>query len=392
MTEGDHLMTACGLICRCGAVLVAILAVLVGSLVAGVPGQLGLWRYLDKRVDASGNSRIKGVVPFIHSEPWGFNHSTLGPEALKGRIFAVTGANVGLGLGTVQYLALHGGTVIMGCRSQSNCDDAARSVRKDAPGVTLIPLVLDLSSFKSIKQFAENVHQKTQKLHSLILNAGIMQAPFGLTTDGIEQQIGVNHFGHAYLVQLLEDLLKLTATKELPATLVVVSSASHFQSYPEGVRLSLATINDPSTYNMALAYGQSKLANILFAQQQAERLKPYNVLVNALHPGVVDTELARYVGERIYAAFPSGVDLLNQFGLVQKIRTFVASLIWSPKDAALTQVYAAVSPDILSKHITGKYFHPIARETLPDRVHATNTTLQKQFWDFTQEVLKSKAK
>jgi len=280
----------------------------------------------------------------------------------------------------------------MGCRSQKNCDEAARSIQKDAPKATLIGLVLDLSSFKSIKQFAAEVHQKTKKLHSLILNAGIMRLPFGLTEDGIEQQIGVNHFGHAYLVQLLEDLLKQTATADLPATLVVVSSGSHFESYPEGVRLSLDAINNASAYNEGLAYGQSKLANVLFAQQQAVLLKSHNILVNSLHPGIVETELGRYVGDRIYAAFPSAVDVLLRFGLVQKLRAFVGSLIWNPKDAALTQVYVAVSPEVLSKRITGKYFHPIARETLSDRVHAANATLQKKFWDFTQDVLKAKAK
>jgi len=385
-------MGFCRLVCRFGFVLAALFAVFVGCLVANVPGQLGLWRYLDTRVDSQGNSRAKGLIPVIHEGPWGFNHNTLGPEALKGRTYLVTGANVGLGYGTVHYLSMHGGTVIMGCRSQKNCDEAARNIKKDSPKATVIGLVLDLSSFKSIKQFAAEVHQKTQKLHSLILNAGIMRVPFGLTEDGIEQQIGVNHFGHAYLVQLLEDLLKKTATAELPATLVVVSSGSHFESYPEGVRLSLAAINNPANYNEGLAYGQSKLANVLFAQQQAERLKPHNVLVNSIHPGIVDTELARYIGDRIYAAFPSAVDLLLRYGLVQKLRAFVASLIWDPKDAALTQVYVAVSPHVLSNRITGKYFHPIARETLSDRVHATNATLQKRFWDLTQEVLSAKAK
>jgi len=385
-------MGFCRLVCQFGFVLVALFAILVGCLVANVPGQLGLWRYLDNRVDSQGNSRLRGIIPIIHDGPWGFNHTTLGPEALKGRTYLVTGANVGLGLGTVHYLSLHGGSVIMACRSQKNCDEAAQTIRKDAPSATLIPLVLDLSSFKSIKQFAEGVRGKTQKLHSIILNAGIMRLPFGLTVDGIEQQIGVNHFGHAYLVQLLEDLLKQTATKDLPATIVVVSSGSHFQTYPEGVRLSLDAINNASNYDEGLAYGQSKLANVLFAQQQAERLKPHNILVNAIHPGVVDTELARHIGDRIYATFPRAVDLLVRFGAVRKLREFIGSLIWDPKDAALTQVYAAVSPDVLSKRITGKYFHPIARETLADRVHATNVTLQKSFWALTEEVLKAKAK
>lgn len=360
-------------LCRFGGVLVALVAVLIGALFAGVPGHLGLWDYLDQN-----NIRVKGLLPFIHRGPWGFNHSTLSSRALEDRVFVVTGANVGLGLATVDYLAHHGGSVILGCRSMNKCEEAVKSVKSEAPQANLIPLVLDLSSFKSIKKFAEDVHHKTKKLHSLILNAGIMRTPFGLTADGIEQQIGVNHFGHAYLVQLLEDLLKTTATQQLPATLVVVSSSAHFNSYPEGVRLSLSEINNQSSYNEASAYGQSKLANVLFAQQQAERLRSHNVLVNVVHPGLVDTELARYMGESFQAQFPSVVALLNKLGLVQRLKELFSSLIWSPRDAALTQVYAAVSPSILAKHVTGKYFHPIARETLPERVHATNTTLQQR--------------
>jgi NAD(P)-dependent dehydrogenase (short-subunit alcohol dehydrogenase family) len=280
----------------------------------------------------------------------------------------------------------------MGCRSQKNCEEAARIIKIEAPSATLIPLVLDLSSFKSIKQFAVEVNKATQKLNSLILNAAIYFRPYGLTEDGLEQVIGVNHFGHAYLVQLLEGLMKQSATKELPGTIVVVTSNVHYESYPEGVRLSVAALNDPAVYDDRLAYGQSKLANVLYAQELALRLRPFGILVNSVHPGGVDTN----VGDRLTAEFqtanPSVAGVLHRFGLVRRFKDMLKFLLWNQKDAALTQVYAAVSPEVISKRIHGKYFHPIAREAIPCPVHATNATLQKGLWDFTEEVLRSKAK
>jgi NAD(P)-dependent dehydrogenase (short-subunit alcohol dehydrogenase family) len=379
-------MGICRVVARLGVLLVAVVAILVGCLLANVPGQLGLWKYVDSY------HYYKGIIPVIHSGDWGFNHSSLGPESLKGRTVLVTGANAGLGLSTVQYLATRGATVIMGCRSQKNCDETARIVKNDAPSATLVPLVLDLSSFKSIKQFAVEVNKTTQKLNSLILNAGIFQYPYGLTEDGLEQVIGVNHFGHAYLVQLLEGRMKQSATKDLPGTIVVVTSNLHYESYPEGVRLSVAALNDPATFDELKSYGQSKLANVLYAQELAVRLRPYGILVNSVHPGGVDTNITNKLGETIQTDYPFLSDVFLRVGVVKKIKELLTLILWSPKDAALTQLYAAVSPEVISKRIHGKYFHPIARETIPCPVHASNVTLQKGFWDFTEEVLLSKAK
>lgn len=379
-------MGICGVFLRLSAVFAALFAVLVGCLIADVPGQLGLWRHLDKF------PYTKGITPVVHDGPWGFNHSTLSETALAGRTVLVTGANAGLGYASAHYLALHGASVILACRTQKKCDEAVNRVKADAPSASLVPLVLDLGSFQSIKQFAEEVLQTTPKLHSLILNAGIYRYPFGVTVDGIETQIGVNHFGHAYLVQLLESRLKQSASKELPATIVVVSSAEHYNSYPEGVRLSLSALNDPSTYDTNLAYGQSKLANVLYAQELAERLRPFGILVNSVHPGGVDTSLTDHIIDSLNVSFPSLAQTLHRFGVIKGLRLFVANSLWTAKDAALTQVYAAVSPEIITKRVHGKYFHPIARESLPCRIHATNTTLQKGLWEFTEQVIKEKAK
>jgi len=379
-------MGVCRLLVRLGVYFVALVAILVGCLLADVPGQLGLWRHLDSL------PRFRGIIPKIHEGEWGFNHSSLGPEALQGRTVLVTGANAGLGLASVHYLATHGATVIMGCRSQENCDEAARIIKQDAPSATLIPLVLDLASFKSIKHFAEEVNKATPKLHSMILNAGVLKYSFGLTEDGLEQDIGVNHFGHAYLVQLLEGLLKRSASKELPSTIVVVSSNSHYQSYPEGVRLNLTALNDPAEFKPSQTYGQSKLANVLYAQELAARLRPYGILVNSVHPGTVATEIVIRLFEDIQNTHPSIATLFSNFGVARRVKDLLGSFVWNQKDAALTQVYAAVSPEIISKRVHGKYFHPIARENPPCTIHATNTTLQKGLWDLTEEVLRSKAK
>lgn len=364
----------------------ALFAVLVGCLVADVPGQLGLWRYLDKL------PYTKGITPWIHDGPWGFNHSTLSSSALVGRTILVTGANTGLGYASVEYLALHGASVIMGCRTQKSCNEAAQRIKAEAPGSSLVPLVLDLGSFRSIKKFSEEVLEAAPKLHSLILNAGIYRHPFNLTKDGIETQIGVNHFGHAYLVQLLEARLKQSASKELPATIVVVSSAEHYNSYPEGVRLSLAALNDPTNYNPDKAYGQSKLANVLYAQELAERLRPSGILVNSVHPGGVDTSLTDHIIESLNVSQPALAGLLHRYGVIKNLRAYVASNLWSAKDGALTQVYAAVSPEIINKRVHGKYFHPVAREAVPCRIHATNATLQKALWQLTEEVIRERAK
>lgn len=375
----------CRTFVRLGVYLTALLAVFVGCLIADVPGQLGLWRYLDSLPYS------KGIIPKVHEGEWGFNYTTLGPEALQGRTVLVTGANAGLGLGSVHYLATHGATVIMGCRSQENCDEAARIVKHDAPSATLIPLVLDLASFKSIKHFADQVNQAVPKLNSLILNAGLGKYSFELTEDGLEQDMGVNHFGHAYLVQLLEGLLKRSASKDLPSTIVVVASNSHYTSYPEGVRLNLTAINDPALFQPALAYGQSKLANVLYAQELAARLRPFGILVNSAHPGTVATEFVMRLFEGLRSAHP-GLSTVLQSGVAQRVKDLLATFIWSQNDAALTQVYAAVSPEILSKRVHGKYFHPVARENTPCAIHATNTTLQKGLWDLTEEVIRSRAK
>merc|ERR1712194_603131 len=128
---------------------------------------------------------------------------------------------------------------------------------------------------------------------------------------------------------------------------------------------------------MGKAYGQSKLANVLFAQELATRVKDSNILVNSIHPGGVDTELARHLTDMIKQVSTTAATLLLEL---------TANAAWHPKEAALTQIYASVGPSLKQNKITGKYYHPIARLNAPDP-HAQNMTLQKHLWKLTEDYL-----
>lgn len=159
------------------------------------------------------------------------------------------------------------------------------------------------------------------------------------------------------------------------ATISVVSSLAHTMSYPDGVRLNLSEMNDPAKYDSFLAYGQSKLANVLFTQELAERLQSENkkVLVNAVHPGAVLTDLMRHHPE------------WGQW-IVENVLSF---LFYQSDDAALTQLYVSVSPEHVKKKTTGKYFVPIAVESQTSD-QAKDKTLQKGLWEFSEKVLQEK--
>lgn len=237
--------------------------------------------------------------------------------------------------------------------------------------------MLDLGSFASIRRCADELAEKHISLDGLMLNAGIMVPPFALTVDGLESQIGTNHFGHFLLTKLLLPKLQHAAAAKGVATVVSVSSAAHYDSYPEGIRPTIAAMNDEKTYDKGKAYGQSKLANVLFAQELATRVQGQNVLVNAAHPGLVDTELGRHIA-----------DTVGETAAKWLKTNLMENAAWTPKTAALTQVYAQVGPSLRKEKVTGKYFHPVARLTKPDP-HAFDEKLQKHLWDLTEDFIAS---
>ena len=185
----------------CGILLSIIkwVTIIVGMILLlmyfGVFTRLGAYSWIDSYKDSDGNERFKGIAPWVHhGKPWGFKLKELKDGSLADRVIIVTGANVGLGFSSAVALAGKGAEVVMACRSPEKCAKAAEDARERIQTMKghghVHPMILDLASFESIRLFVENFHSKYSSLHSLMLNAGIMMTPFGLTADGIEQQIG----------------------------------------------------------------------------------------------------------------------------------------------------------------------------------------------------------
>ncbi len=208
--------------------------------------------------------------------------------SFAGRTVIVTGANSGLGAVTARELARTGASIIMAVRNTGKGEAAARQM----PGQVEVR-ELDLQDLSSVRRFAEGV----SRVDVLINNAGIMAAPYALTVDGFESQLGTNHFGHFALTNLL--LPKLTDR------VVTVSSMAHWAG-----RINLDDPNWKSRrYSPWLAYGQSKLANLLFTSELQRRLGAVDSPLRALaaHPGYSHTNLQGASGRRLGDAAMSAV-------------------------------------------------------------------------------------
>lgn len=176
---------------------------------------------------------IGGEVARYVSPPYSFNDI---PD-LTGKVAIVTGSNTGIGYVTVRELARKGAKVIVAARSEEKGKEAVRKIKAELgsiPGADLVEFIkLDLGSFAEVKKFAKDFTHRRLKLDMLILNAGVMAPPYGLTVDGFETQIGTNHLGHFLLVKLLMPIIKASKSR-----LVHVSSIAHMGTFPEGIRTS----------------------------------------------------------------------------------------------------------------------------------------------------------
>jgi NAD(P)-dependent dehydrogenase (short-subunit alcohol dehydrogenase family) len=206
---------------------------------------------------------------------------------LHGKRILVTGVSAGLGIETARSLAAHGAYVVGAARDLTKAETATTEVRKAAAanggGFELIEL--DLASLKRVRASAEKLLAKKEPLDVVIANAGVMATPLGKTADGFETQFGTNHLGHFLFVNRVAPLIRKGGR------LINLSSAGH--------RFSNVDLDDPNfertPYDPFVAYGRSKTANILFAVAFDQRHRSRGVRAAAVHPGVIHTELARYV-------------------------------------------------------------------------------------------------
>jgi len=206
---------------------------------------------------------------------------------MTGKTVIITGANTGIGKATATELAKREARVILACRDVAKGEKAAMDIRSVTKSGELIVRYLDLASFASIRSFVDEIQREHVHVNVLINNAGVYHCPERWTTeDGLEMQMGVNHFGHFLLTNLLLDGLKAS----VPSRVVVVSSGLHQYG-----NIEFNNLNSEYVYDKSAAYNNSKLANNLFARELARRCRSTGVHVHCLRPGMVRSDLGRHV-------------------------------------------------------------------------------------------------
>ncbi len=226
-----------------------------------------------------------------------------------GRVAVITGGSGGLGLETARVLAAHGATVVLAGRDPAKLGRAAAELQAARPDASVQTAELDLASLDSVRTAAAELAARFATLDLLVNNAGLMFPPYGLTKDGYELQFGTNHLGHFALTGLLlPQLLAVPGSR-----VVTVSSNGHRVG-----RINFTDLNSARHYERHLAYGQSKLANLMFTYELQRRLAAGNASTIALaaHPGTARTELTRHMSGLSNAAMGPRFRAVNSW-LVQ---------------------------------------------------------------------------
>jgi NAD(P)-dependent dehydrogenase (short-subunit alcohol dehydrogenase family) len=283
-----------------------------------------------------------------------------------GRTVVVTGANSGVGYETCRALAAHGATVIMAVRDERRGQAARDRLLAQSTG-TLEVARLDLADLDSVRAFAADLVERDAPVDVLVNNAGIGMPPRALTKQGFESQFGVNHLGHFALTGLLLPLLR----RGSGARVVTVSS----EAYRNGV-IDFDDLNGERSYRPAVAYQQSKLANVLFGLELDRRLRANRIPVasTVAHPGFASTNLPN-----------SGARGL--VGLVLRVGNAV--LAQSAERGAWSQLYAAGAPDVEGGQffgpggLAGMWGHPVL---LNPRGQATDPEAARRLWEVSTDL------
>ena len=280
----------------------------------------------------------------------------------SGRIAVVTGANTGIGFETAAALAAKGAHVVLAVRNLDKGKDAAARITRRSPGASVALQELDLTSLDSIRAAAEQLRSDHDRIDLLINNAGVMMTPKSATKDGFELQFGTNHLGHfAFTGLLLDRLLPIAGSR-----VVTVSSIGH----RIGGGIKLDDLQSERSYSRTGAYGQSKLANLLFTYELQRRMVGNNTIAVAAHPGSSKSELSRNVPPLVRVAF----DPLE---------------LQDAAMGALPTLRAATDPGVLG----GQYFGPDGFAQLrgyPKVVASSNRShdvdLQRRLWAVSEEL------
>ncbi|XP_039825109.1 short-chain dehydrogenase TIC 32, chloroplastic-like isoform X2 [Panicum virgatum] len=311
---------------------------------------------------------------FYRKGPSGFSGASTAEEVTagvdgRGLVAVITGASSGIGLETARVLAMRGVHVVMAVRNVSAGLAAQEAIAAKIPGARMDVLELDLSSMASVRRFASEFESLNLPLNILINNAGVMTRYCKLSCDGLELHFATNHIGHFLLTNLLLENMKNSCRDSgVEGRIVNLTSSGHFMTYPEGICFD--KIHDPSGLNDFIAYGQSKLANILHCNELSRILKEegMNTSANAVHPGVITTNLFR---DRTIVSV-----LLNSIGKI---------ICRSVEQGAATTCYVAMHPQI--KGLSGKYFANCNIGSPSSQ--ASDPELAKKLWQFSLQTVSS---
>ena len=261
------------------------------------------------------------------NESW---HASDMPDQ-AGRVAVVTGATSGTGFVAAQVLAERGATVVLACRDARKTQEAIQRIRQAQPAARVEAQALELGSLRSVREAAAAIKARWGRLDLLINNAGVMIPPYGKTDDGFETQLGTNHYGHFALTGLLLDRILATPGSRV----VTMSSGAHRLG-----RINFDDLNAERGYRAWAAYGQSKLANLLFTYELQRRLAAASsgTIAVAAHPGWARTGLQRHA---------NGV-----LGVLMAV--FAPVLSQGPEGGAMPLLRAATDPTVQG----GAYFGP----------------------------------
>jgi len=277
-------------------------------------------------------------------------------SGMGGKVVLITGGTSGIGKAAATALAGMGATVVITGRNEERGKRALQEIREESgnDGVELI--LADLTVQDEVRRLAEELRERHNQLEVLVNNAGLVSSERTETPDGIETQLAINHLAPFLLTNLLLDLLKESA----PSRIVTVSSDAH-----RWAKIDLDDLQSRKRYRGMQVYGKTKLANIMFTYELAERLEGTGVTANCMHPGGVNTNFGN-----------------NQGGPMNLLFRLFKPFMRSPEQGADTLIYLASSPEV--EGMTGKYLADRKVKAASDAAY--DETTRKRLWEASEEL------
>ena len=277
-------------------------------------------------------------------------------SGMGGKVVLITGGTSGIGKAAATALAGMGAIVVITGRNEERGKRALQEIREESgnDGVELI--LADLTVQDEVRRLAEELRERHNQLEVLVNNAGLVSSERTETPDGIETQLAINHLAPFLLTNLLLDLLKESA----PSRIVTVSSDAH-----RWAKIDLDDLQSRKRYRGMQVYGKTKLANIMFTYELAERLEGTGVTANCMHPGGVNTNFGN-----------------NQGGPMNLLFRLFKPFMRSPEQGADTLIYLASSPEV--EGMTGKYLADRKVKAASDAAY--DETTRKRLWEASEEL------